>query len=180
VADDKSAAQPGDENKIQGAPLYGANPPEDRTPNTPAHQVATQYAAQAEEGKGTQDPYPYDPTNELLDGDDSPSQSELAQRGVRISASGRSLVHEDDPTGIALIPPPNANLEIAKAREKHAVAADMADGYDPEHGIEARKGARAKAAESRKKAASESSSDKGEGARTQPPQGRNAGPKAKG
>lgn len=172
MADSKSAAQPGDENKIQGAPLYDANPPEDRTSPTGAHKTATEYASQAETGKGTQDPYPYDPTNELLDGDDSPSQSELAQRGVRISNSGRSLVHEDDPTGIALIPPPNANLEIAKSREKHAVAADVADGYDPEHGIQARKAARAQAAESRQKASG--------GSKTTEPQGRSTAPKAKG
>jgi hypothetical protein len=126
-------------NEVTPGGQVEPNPPEARTPKGDAHNAATTYSEQAAEHKGTQDPYPYDPTNELLDGDDSPDPEDLAARGVRVSDSGRALVPLDDPTGVMSIPPPNANLELAKSREKVAVANDEADGVDPEIGRQARR-----------------------------------------
>ena len=168
-----------DSNKaeINEVAPVGPNPPEARTEPGDAHKAAMTYAGQAEKGKGTQDPYPYDPTNELLDGDDSPSRSEMAARGVQVSPSGKALVPETDPTGVIEVPPAHSNLELAKAREKHMVAADMADGIDPEIGRQARQSAREQAAKARRTAAESSSSGSSTGAeaeeaRKSQPQGR--------
>lgn len=158
------------------------NPPEARTPQGDAHQAATTYSEQAAEHKGTQDPFPYDPTNELLDGDDSPDPEELAARGVRVSDSGRALVPIDDPTGVRSIPPPNANLEIAKSREKVAVANDEADGIDPEIGREARRAGLRQAGQARMAAAKGGGADATPptSARSQAPAGRQTPPKQRG
>jgi hypothetical protein len=169
MAEEKPGAEP---TPINETPATGPNEPEARTPQGDAAEAAKTYAQQAMKAKGTQDPYPYDPTNELLDGDDSPMQDELSARGVRVSDSGRALVTETDPTGVLEVPPPNSNLELMKRNEKMAVALDEADGVDPEIGIKARQQARKQAAQARAKAAKES------GGQAQPPQGRQAPKKA--
>lgn len=151
------------------------NPPEARTPTGDANTAATTYAQQAEQHKGTQDPYPYDPTNELLDGDDSPGEADLAARGVRVSDSGRALVPLDDPTGLKVPPPPSANLELAKSREKVMVASDEADGLDPQIGVDARKAAMRQAGQARMAAAtSPSGADATPPPQAKPPVGRQA------
>jgi hypothetical protein len=150
----------------------GPNPAEARTPEGDIHDAAVTYASQGERGKGTQDPYPVDPTNELLDGDDSPYMGELAARGVEVSASGRALVAIGDPTGVEIPPPAHANLELDKAYEKRSVAADEAVGVDPEIGRQARQQARKVAAQARQKSAAKSDEQGEQEARRQPPQGR--------
>lgn len=183
MADDKPAgAHEGDPTPMQESPVTGSNPPEARTQPGDLHAAAVQYSEQATEHKGTQDPYPVDPSNELLDGDDSPAADELSARGMRVADSGRALVPEDDPTGVRSIPPPNSNLELMKSREKMMVAADEADGVDPEIGREARKAGRRAAGEARQKAAKGDDESGGQtsAARTQPPKGRQSGvPKVK-
>jgi hypothetical protein len=168
MADDEVQKNPINET-VPGGP----NPAEARTEPGDAHSAAVTYSAQAEKGKGTQDPFPYDPTNELLDGDDSPSRSELAARGVQVSASGRALVSVDDPTGLEIPPPAHANLELDKAHEKRSVAADEAIGVDPEIGRQARAQARTASAKARKDGATERTADGDTAeARRQAPQGR--------
>lgn len=171
MADDKPGAEPTPMNET---PPTMPNEPEARTPEGDAKTAAETYARQAQQAKGTQDPYPYDPTNELLDGDDSPMQDELAARGVRVSDSGRALVPETDPTGVMEVPPPNSNLELMKRNEKMAVALDEADGVDPEIGIKARQQGRAMAAKARMKAAGTSTGSTPQEAQGRAPQGRTA------
>lgn len=154
-----------------------SNPAEARTPHGGAYRAATTYAKQANQAKGTQDPYSYDPTNELLDGDDSPSAEDLAARGVRVSDSGRSLVSLQDPTGLDVPPPAHANLELTKRAEKMAVAADEASGIDPQIGVKARAEARKAAGQERLKAA-KAESGSAPVARSQPPSGRTGTPPA--
>lgn len=156
-------------------------PPEARTPKTGPHAAATAYAEQGNKGKGTQDPFPYDPTNELLDGDDHPSADDLAAKGLRISDSGRAVVRDDDPSGYELIPPPHSNLELDKWVEKHAVSRDVSAGLDPEVGrkarVDARKAAKKVAAEAREHSAGQTADEKAQ-ARQQAPQGRSSTPSA--
>lgn len=67
-----------------------------------------------------QDPFPVDPSNELLDGDDTPSRRDLDEAGVRVGSGGTALVHDEHP---GVIPPPqSANLELRKRQEKQDVA----------------------------------------------------------
>lgn len=154
-------------------------PPEARTPKAGAHAAAKQYAEQGNKGKGTQDPFPYDPTNELLDGDDHPSADELAVKGLRISDSGRAVVREDDPSGYELIPPPHSNMELDKSLEKHAVARDEAAGIDPDAGrrarMQARQQAKREAAQAREHSAGQTADERA-AAKKAAPQGRSATP----
>lgn len=71
------------------------------------------------------------------------------------------------------------NPDQVKTREKHAVAADLADGIDPEYGVRARQEARAAAAKARKSDA-ESSASSPDQVRSQEPKGRDTSPRAKG
>jgi len=67
-----------------------------------------------------QDPYPLDPTNELLDGDDTPSRKDLDEAGVKVASGGTALVHDEHP---GVIPAPqSANLELRKRQEKMGAA----------------------------------------------------------
>jgi hypothetical protein len=147
--------------------------PEARTPRGEAHAAAKAYSGGS---RDTQDPFPYDPTNELLDGDGDPSDDLLAARGLRMSDSGRALIAEGDSSGFELIPPPNSNLEGHKAVEKHLVAQDEAGGVDPEVGREARRGVLRKTAEARRSAKTKGSGGDKQAAKATPPANRSATP----
>lgn len=127
-----------------------------------------------------QDPYPPDPTNELLDGDDLPPGNDLP--GVEVTDARTALRTVGDAEGV--IPPPAfANLEVAKAREKHLRAWDESLGLDPQVGVTARAEALREASEAatrdlkvaaeQRRAAAETVEDKAE-AKTKAPQGRKA------
>lgn len=163
-------------NPMNETVMPGPNEPEARTPVGDAHSAAVTYSEQAEEAKGTQDPYPYDPTNELLDGDDSPQAGFLASRGMRVSDSGRALVPVEDPTGVEVPPPATSNLELLKRTEKVLVANDEAVGLDPEIGRKARRGAMVEAAQARRGASADKPTAQ---AQSQPPQGRSTKPTTK-
>lgn len=107
-----------------------------------ASDKAAQANKQADEAKDRpagqetigQDPYPVDPTNELLDGDDTPTRKDLEETGVKVSDGGTALVHKDDPSGLEIPPPQSANLELRKRREKEdaARAESIGDVDDPD------------------------------------------------
>jgi hypothetical protein len=150
--------------------------PQARTPRGNAFQAAKAYA---EKGNGEelgevtpQDPYPFDPTNALLDGDGHPSADMIAAKGLRVTDSGRALVRADDPSGYELIPPPHSNMEVDKALEKIASARDVSAGVDPVEGRKARAQARNAAAAKTRKAAARESTDGEQAARSEPPKGR--------
>lgn len=142
-----------------------------------------------------QDPYPVDPSNELLDGDNVPSKEELAEADVRVSDSGTALIHkaaEAAGDNVYIPPPQSANLERKKALEKHIAAAAESIGESSVEG----EASRAKAAAERRAAADEQarqaqtgtadqaeadqkSAEAKEAARKTPPQSRSTGPKSK-
>lgn len=141
-----------------------------------------------------QNPYPVDPSNELLDGDNIPTKEMLAESHVEVTDSGTALVSKDpggeqDPTHIP--PPQSANLERKKALEKHMVAAAESVGEFSVEGEAARAKAatqhtaeQSEAAEKRRLAAERDAADakddaaKAEAKKT-PPQGRSARPTQK-
>lgn len=76
-------------------------------------------AAGAEVGPRTVPTAEVDPTNELLDGDDTPTPDDLAKSDTVIDPSGTRLEHVDNDQ----IPPPqSANLELVKRLDKEEAA----------------------------------------------------------
>jgi hypothetical protein len=151
---------------------------------------------QPDKGPGAaQNPYPVDPTNELLDGDNIPSSEELDEADVKVSESGRALLHKDAPEnaeGAVYIPPPqSANLERKKTLEKHMAAAAESVGEFSVEGEAARAKRVAEqrqaeldaAAEQRQAAAAQAGEDKDAAAQADAkkaaPQGRSSRPTQK-